>query len=269
MTNSEIKQQYHRDGYLYIPQLLGNEEVEYYRKCINRIFNLPEAAITNEDISNKTYLRPDAITNIEEFWPIIFNQKLLSYAKTILGDEIAYTQHSDVHINLHAGGLHRDSAYRKYGVGPDWDESDAKYGVVRVAIYLQSHKDSGSSLFLLPGTNRRESILTRYECMFWNQLRATFGKFGMRDLLPHIFLTNKSRFIKTRAGDCVIFDQRVIHAGGGLRGEKPKYSLFLSFGKKNVHSLNHKSFYMERPAYTKKMPERLIRKLQKENLLLK
>ena len=269
MTNVALKQTYERDGYIFIPGFLSKDEVEYYRKRINRVFDLPESALTNEDISGETYLRPDAITNIEDFWPIIFNEKLLAHVKAILGNEIAYTQHSDLHVNLHSGGLHRDSAYRKFGVGPDWDTSEAQYGIVRVAIYLQSYEESGSSLFLLPGTHKRESIFTRYECMFWNQLRSTLGKFGMRDALPHIFLTNRSRFIKTQPGDCIVFDQRVIHAGGGLRGQKPKYSIFLSFGQKNIHSHNHRSFYLKRPAYTKRMPEKLIRRLQKEDLLLK
>lgn len=268
MTDLHLKEKFERDGFILIPGLLSAKEVEFYRRRINKIFDLPKTAVTNEDISGKTYLRPDAITKTEEFWPIIFNQKLLSHVRTILGDEIAYTQHSDLHINLHAGRLHRDSAYRKYGVGPDWDESKTKYGVVRVAIYLQSYKESGSSLFLLPGTHRRESTLAHFECMFWNLLRLKLGKYGKGDLLPHVFFSNRSHFIKSNPGDCIIFDQRVIHAGGGLKGQKPKYSIFLAFGKKNVHSYNHREFFLKRPTYTP-MPEKLVQELENQELLLK
>ena len=102
---------------------------------------------------------------------------------------------------------------------------------------------------------------------FWNLLRLKPGKYGKADLLRHVFFTNRSYFMKSNPGDCI--HQRVIHAGGGLRGQKPKYSIFLSFGQKNIHSHNHRSFYLKRPSYTKRMPERLIQRLQKEDLLLK
>ena len=66
----------------------------------------------------------------------------------------------------------------------------------------------------------------------------------------------------------MIFDQRILHAGGKLKGNKPKYSIFLSYGVKNSHSYNHKNFYLSRPTYTKKIPIKLEKKLKKHNLLL-
>ena len=67
----------------------------------------------------------------------------------------------------------------------------------------------------------------------------------------------------------MIFDQRILHAGGILKGNKPKYSIFLSYGVKNSHSYNHKNFYLSRPTYTKKYLIKLKKKLkEKHNLLL-
>ena len=108
----------------------------------------------------------DGITKNPAFWPIIHHPKLLEHLELILGPDFAYTQHSDLHINLHAGRFHRDSANRRFGTGPDWNEDEEPYGVVRVAIYLSDYKESGTSLMVVPGTHRHESTLLRKEYSF-------------------------------------------------------------------------------------------------------
>jgi len=157
---------------------------------------------------------------------------------------------------------------REYGVGPDWDESKEPYKVVRVAIYLSEHRDSGSSIIVLPGSHRKESWLNNREYVFWNKLRSFARKHDRNDLLPHLFFSGRKVTVKTEPGDCIIFDQRLLHAGGVLRNAKPKYAMFLSYGIDNAHSRYHRSFFLKRPTYSPDVPDTLREHLKSEHLLL-
>ncbi len=256
------------NGYLIIKNLFSEKECMKWKRLINKNFCLNDSDINQKDIDFKTFVCPDGVTKNPDFWPIIFNKKIIKTVKNILNEEIKYTQHSDLHINLSGGKYHRDNAYRVFGEGPDWNEKSESYKVVRVAIYLTSFNESGSSLIIIPESNKSESTIHKKEVIFWNKLRHLFRKFFNKDILPHILFTRKKIKLKSDAGDCVIFDQRILHAGGQLKGSKPKYSIFLSYGVRNSHSYNHKSFYLSRPTYTKKISVKLEEKLKKHNLLL-
>ncbi|HCP00178.1 MAG TPA: hypothetical protein DIT35_01675 [Rhodospirillaceae bacterium] len=259
---------FERTGFHLLRPLFSSEESAAWRDRINAIFGLPAGDAAIPAIAGATHTLADGITTNREFWPIIFNERLLSAVRGLIGDNIRYTQHSDLHINLPGGRWHRDNACREFGVGQDWDERTEPYRVVRIAIYLSDYTDSGSSLAVLPGTHRRESRLGRYEYMLWNKARTFMRKRGHNDKVPHWFITNPRRVIRTQPGDCVIFDQRLTHAGGTLGAQSPKYAMYLSYGIDNSHSRNHRSFFLDRPTYSRNLPTELKTKLAETNLLL-
>tara|TARA_Y100000590_G_scaffold437643_1_gene559501 strand:- start:3559 stop:4398 length:840 start_codon:yes stop_codon:yes gene_type:complete len=268
ITEAE-KKSFFRDGYHVIPSLLSCDKAKRFRYEINKLFNFPEEDIKSEDISYRTYALADGVTKKSEFWPIIFNEKLLSTIRGLIGHNIRYVQHSDLHINLGGGRYHRDSCCRKFGTEPDWDESVEPYKIVRVAIYLSDYKDSGSSLELLPSSHKRESWLNQIEYTIWNKIRVKFRKLGLNEFLPHWFLSRKKITIKTKPGDCIIFDQRLMHAGGDLgKKDYPKYAIYLAFGIDNSHTRNHRNFYQDRPTYEKNISNDLKVMLKEKNLLL-
>jgi hypothetical protein len=270
-VSPEDKQRFDEDGYHLLKSLLSPDEAKEYRRLIRNCFDLPDEEVTSEAIGSRTYDMADGVTKRPEFWPLIFNERLLGTIRALIGDDIRYTQHSDLHINLGGGRYHRDSRCREFGVGPDWDESAEPYRVVRVAIYLADYDDSTSAIVLLPGTHRRESMLTRYEYRFWNKARVFFRRYGLNEKLPHKFFSGPMVTHRTKPGDCAIFDQRLLHAGGSLTGSHPKYGAFLSYGLDNHHSQNHRQFFLERPnsTYTRDIPPELRQKLEEENLYLK
>ncbi|MBT6405267.1 MAG: hypothetical protein HOK11_12635 [Rhodospirillaceae bacterium] len=259
---------FERDGFHLIRPLYSRDEAGAWRDRINAIFDLPTGDAAAAAIAGSTHTLADGITTNEEFWPVIFYDRLLSTVRALLGDDIRYTQHSDLHINLPGGRWHRDSACREFGVGEDWDERETPYRVVRIAIYLSDFADSGSSIVVLPGTHRRETRLGRREYVLWNKARSFMRKRGHNDMVPHWFLTNSRKVIQTQPGDCVIFDQRLTHAGGVLGGANPKYAMYLSYGLDNKHSRNHRAFFLDRPTYSRNLPADLKAKLADHNLLL-
>ncbi len=262
------RRRFDEDGYHMIPGLLSEDEARAWRLEINRVFGLPEHELTNADIGPETRALADGVTKTPQFWPLIFNERLVATVRALLGDDVRYTQHSDIHINLGAGKFHRDSAWRDFGVGPDWDEHEAPYRVVRVAIYLSDYTNSGSSLLILPGTHRHESRLNRLEFRFWNELRTRWRNHFSTNSMPQWALTAPRKLIRHKPGDCVVFDQRLVHAGGAVRGTHPKYAVYLSYGRDNQHAHNHHDYYLERPTYLRELPDALAGRLEDENLLL-
>lgn len=236
-----LRDQFARDGYVRIPGLLDDSEVEHYRRLIQEASGLEDRAFHPSVSKRKIWGLPDGVTARREFWPLIFNPGLLDAVRAVVGDDARYTQHSDLHVNRGVPGWHRDSACRTFGVGPDWDESQEPYRIVRVAIYLQSHRDSSSKLGLIPGSHRRESALQRLE------LRALAARNRLRDKLGRPahsgrLLLVKPQWVRTDPGDCLIFDQRVIHSASPITG--PKYAIFLSYGGDDEHSRNHRRYYL-------------------------
>ena len=259
---------FQRDGYYVLPELFKKDAAAGWRAEINKLFGLPAGLEGLRAAAGNTFALADGVTTQEQFWPIIFNEQLLKTVRALIGHDIRYTQHSDLHINLPGGRWHRDNAFRDYGVGPDWDESHQPYRVVRVAIYLSEYSESNSSLVILPGSHKKESKLNRLEYVLWNRLRTRLRRHGKNDWLNHHFLTAPCRTLKTHSGDCVIFDQRLMHAGGIVSGCKPKHSIFLSFGIDNTHSRNHRAFFVNRPTYSSEIPRKLYQKLSQSELLL-
>ena len=259
---------FERDGYCLVRSLFSDAEAANWRDRINAVFGLPGEPAATAAIAGTTHTLADGVTTREEFWPVIFNDHLLASVRDLIGNDIRYTQHSDLHINLPGGRWHRDSACRDFGVGHDWDEREQPYRVVRVAIYLSDFANSGSSLIVLPGSHRHESAINRKEYTAWNKARTFTRRHGRNDLVPHWFFSATRRVIRTQPGDCVIFDQRLMHAGGVLNGREPKYAIYLSYGLDNSHSRNHRAFFLDRPTYSRELPEPLSQRLAEHNLLL-
>ncbi len=271
-----------REGYHIVTGFLSPEEAKDYRMKINKVFGFPEQEIESRELHGKTYAAvewqhrktyamADGVTKNRDFWPLIFNRRLRGTVGELLGGEIRYTQHSDLSINLGGGRYHRDGWCREFGVGPDWDDSESPFAVVRIVFYLSDYDDSDSAIIVLPGTHMRESKLNRYEYIFWNRLRVFLRKHNLNEKLPHFFFSGPKVTHKTKPGDCVIFHQRLLHAGGTINGRMPKYAAYLSFGLDNHHSRNHRNYFLnirDNLDYLREIPSELKDRLKLENLLL-
>src|SRR5215813_2044963 len=181
---------------------------------------------------------PDGVTQTRGFWPLIFNEKLISVVRELIGPNIRFIQHNDLHVGFSSLNWHRDSVSRKLGAGGDWDETEP-YRIVRVGFYLQP-RGSAFRLGLLPGTHR---IPSSSEAPDRQRLESMTGT---ASLLQRI-LSGRNRshrlaeWLSPAAGDAVIFDPRVLHTGSRTNG--PKYSIFLAYGAPNSHSVDHAIYY--------------------------
>ena len=254
-----------RDGYVVIPGLLTTEEARYYRSEIQKLSSVGDA-----DFGTKRFECADGVSRNRQFWPLINHPKLVPIIQELLGPTARYTQHSDLHAHRGGVGWHRDSACRSFGEGPDWDESQEPYQVMRVAIYLQTYAESHSSLGVIPGSHRYEQLIGGREAAVWRRwialreiVNSGWSKLTRGERLPHeMRLQNfpdklvgtrprlgslpwpppqSPVWIRTEPGDCVIFNQRLYHSASPMTG--PKYAVFLSYAAENAHARNHLGYY--------------------------
>lgn len=56
--------------------------------------------------------------------------------KGLLGPGIRFLQHTDLHVGFSSFNWHRDSAHRRYGKGPDWDETEEAARGPKYSVFL-------------------------------------------------------------------------------------------------------------------------------------
>jgi len=235
MNQRSVADQLNTVGFIVVRNVLSSDEVRQYRLNLLKRAGLQESTIDPK----VTWLLADGPNKCPEWWPLITHDRILNLMREIIGPKIRYLRTSDLHLNNVRRIWHRDSPSRQFGIGSDFDESQEKYHVYRVGIYLQSYQESGSALGLLPGTHHREPSFMRAELRFWDRIRWLLRK----DYLIAPLFGVRPVWIKTEPGDAIIFDARVFHAPSSIHG--PKLAVFLSYGADNKHSRNFQKHYVQ------------------------
>jgi hypothetical protein len=196
---------FRRDGYIYLPGLFADAApaLRWY---------LMQASGLAEYSPENPWATPDAMNRLPGLRHLLFEPRVLRVVRQVLATEdIRFAQHADAHVHRAERRFHRDSVHRTFGRGSDWDESEAPYRLVRVALYLQSHAESGFSFELIPGSHRERVVEER-------------------------------RSHRVGPGDCFVFDPRVVHRSSSFCG--PKFGVFWAYGADNRHSRNHRAYYL-------------------------
>lgn len=242
-----------KDGYLNIGNILDNNEIKILKEVILNKAN-------NKINLKKFRFSKNLLTENKIFFNLLVNSKIISTIKYLCNDKkIFFSPHTDVHINLPAGKIHRDNTdnCRIFGVGSDWDETKDNYNVFRIAVYLTSYKTSKTSIVIFPGTHKKENLYQNLWFRFFNKtvrfLHSIFPNIQIHQYSPFI----KKKIIKVNEGDCVIFDKRVRHAGGVISNNADKISIFFAYGEaENIHTLNDLN-WLESEKYITDYPEDL------------
>ena len=208
----------------------------------------------------------DGVVQTEAFWSLITHPKLLEVVRDLFGDaEVKFCQHNDLQFGSSSFSWHRDSINRVYDAKlPDWREADEPYRLVRCGVYLQP-EDSGFSFGVVPGSHKPGGCLDRSlfddNERYLSILQNLRSRAGGRDVL-----NERAEWIRTRPGQVVFFDPRLIHTGGSFEGRK--YSLFVAYGVENRHFYEHYSYYrhMRYDLRYRDMPRPLVEQLEEQNL---
>ena len=222
-----------KNGYVNIGNVLNYDEIQTLK---NEVLN------NLNDNNNKLRFSKNLILENQKFFSLLVNSKIISSIKFLCNNKnIFFTPHTDTHINLRAGTIHRDNRHsdRVFGIGNDWRESEQNYNVFRIAIYLTSYQESKTSLTVFPGTHKNETTYQNIWFRFFNKIVRNIHKFfpliQINQYAPFI----KKKILKVNPGDCIIFDKRLRHAGGKISNHADKIAIFFSYGEaENIHTIN-------------------------------
>jgi hypothetical protein len=220
--------QFDEEGFVVVRGLLSPSDVDYY---VARLRDLAGSA--------ERWTEPDGVNRHADFWPIIFNERLLETVRGILGP-VRFLPHTDLHVGFSSFSWHRDSVTRTYGEGADWDEAAVPYRIARVGIYLQRFEDSHFRIGFVGGSHRSGGLTAKR--LRRVQRRTSAAVNVLSGLSGVDFMGEDAEWIAPEPGDCVIFDPRILHTGSRFHGEK--YSIFVAYGVENVHFRNHWHYYL-------------------------
>jgi ectoine hydroxylase-related dioxygenase (phytanoyl-CoA dioxygenase family) len=271
MSDTNLQSQLAQDGFVVIKNLLSQEEASHYIRQMEALSGIhyeresnPSRNSLGERGLDKSWYLPDGVSKTADFWPLIFNESLLATVRSLLGEDIRYLQHSDLHVGFSAISWHRDNVCRSFNHGPDWDEADAPYKLLRVGIYLQTYAESHFRLGFIPGSHQPQPVFSNGRKLQEARLKW-LGAFSYLSVSFQEWASN-AVWIATEPGDCIIFDPRILHSGSYIIG--PKYSMFLAYGLPNKHFYNHLNYYQHLRSELgyQNMPPQLVSQLQQAGL---
>src|SRR5262249_4947096 len=217
-----IRAQFNEDGFAVVRGLLPQTDIDHY------VARLRELA------GSERWTEPDGVNRHPEFWPIIFNDRLLATLREIFGP-VRFLPHTDLHVGFSSFSWHRDSVTRTYGEGADWDEAEVPYRIARVGIYLQRFDESQFRIGFVRGSHRTGGLTPQR--LRRVQRRTSAAANVLSGLSGVDFLGGEAEWIATNPGDCVMFDPRVLHTGSRFHGRK--YAISLASGVENAPFRTH------------------------------
>ncbi len=206
MTSSELAFQVRTLGFAVVEQAFSVDWLEHYRRVTATTFPV------NPIDYPARYSKGDFVAQHKTCWELPFDYTLRGLAADASGTDIAWIQQADIHVNV-GTTLHRDSVNReRFGVGPDWDEHEHPYRIIRLAVNLYDSARSGSHFRVCPESHRSPRT--------------------------------DSVSLPVRAGDCIVFDARLLHGSAPPCGAK--CVLVFCYGPRDPHSRRHQRWFLER-----------------------
>ncbi|MDJ0598252.1 MAG: phytanoyl-CoA dioxygenase family protein [Crocosphaera sp.] len=178
--NKNLSNEVINNGFILLPNMLSNIEIKTLRKLIKNHFRYHGVS------ANSGLTQPNAAVEIPELGWLFYHPKILAVMRQLLGQEqIMFTSHCDVHCRT-LSAWHKDDGMKVMEGGyfgfPAYNKEDCQ--VYKIALYLQDHHHNKAGLTVRKGSHKFSDI---------NQ--------------------GEEVYLKTKAGDIIIFDVRLTHTG--------------------------------------------------------
>jgi len=201
-----------RNGYLLIKNIFTEKEViELRNKSLEYFSNDNNHFVYH----NCGKVLPNAFEYFQDLRSVL-NNKVVSLAKELLGNDIYYIYHSDLHYNMF-NNWHRDLS-DQYIDGFNTLQTFTKAKIYKIAIYLQDHSSDNRGLSLIPKSHN------------------TFDEKNFEDELT----------IHPNMGDIIIFDQRLMHKGDRIDPESVEVCKWIEQNSSNIDEDKFKYFKTKR-----------------------
>ena len=208
---------------------------------------------------------------------MLFDPRVLAAVRSAIGADARFLQVSDLHYLHDTAGWHRDSVHRAHDASdaPDW--SDGQFAVMKAILYLES---DNAAMGIMCGSHLSPLEMDR------DLVKSIEHRSGHLVIEPpadaNRTFTAVQKSIpmawKAEAGDVLVFDERMYHAGrrvtdGKVTGyrQAAKLTLSLVFGPDNHHSERLYSYfrYARRELHYKDFPADYRQALEDQDLILR
>ena len=240
-------------GFTVIENFLSNETTSHYKNLIKSYFSNGKNRCLGYKDKTST-LKPDGINepHFEDMKNIFTNKRLLDVIRNITDNKLRNDHHFDVHLNMPgAKGWHTDvqNIYSDGGKNLTKDQGGVwknTYGVYRIAIFLQDHFNNKGGFSVIPASH----LVEENEHKIFNEVNKN--------------LFEDEYYIPSKAGDCILFDARLLHKGNHYDGDR--YSIFTGIGFDNKLSKEHARGSIDRQTRQNLQPKYVMQNYLKHTL---
>ncbi len=244
---AEQREQFLREGFLIVPEVLTSEQVASLRTELAKLFSMPATELGDFDRRGRLgSVRFDVCARHPSLRWLLTHPPLLEALRGLLGDDFVFLPEMSAH---HAGygDWHKDTtSQERAGEAFHWSED---YLMVEAGFYLQPNSvEHGGGLSVQPGSHRKPD---RYIDIID---RNVFDKVRTKLKAWNVIPTEKGYPIPSKAGDLVFFDFRIDHratpaAQNPVPPEYQKYARFFACSRANHHVTKYIEYIKRRPDY--------------------
>jgi len=189
-------------GFVVVPGLLSVEERRRYLHAALRAASVPPAIFRAGN--GLRHYRHGALAGTADLWDLLTHAGVVGALRDVLGDSLVCLPGIDtLGVNASETEPHRDASPHEL---PSYGADGQRYGLARVILYPGAAE---TRLGVLTASHRRSGRVA--------DLLAGQGDMRWLTLTPE---------------DVVLFDPRLIHAGGGVEG--PRVMLIATYGVDNT-----------------------------------
>jgi hypothetical protein len=243
LTKKQIND-FRRNGYLLVPNVLTADQVRSLRTALRAKFNTPGEERLPGDSSQYLF---DIFSRHPDLRWLLLHEPTLAALRSLLGEDFVVMREVAAHFQFFSGWHKDTSSQERAGHMFQWDDD---YLMVEVTYYLQDNTpEYGGGLDVHPGSHREPDYFIRPSApsgRVQRLLGKLIGKGGNDE--------RKFVSIPSKAGDLVIFDFRINHrATQPKRQEIPEASqkmvIFIACSRNTPHVKAYHDFIASRESY--------------------
>jgi hypothetical protein len=184
------------DGFLLIKRVFSKEEILEMKKVASNFCSL----------NNYDTVIGDALS-LKGMAEYVLDDRLVSIAKDVLGDEIIYFGDSALHCKPNNRIFHNDAR------GDKWDPSNSDYPLYRMGFFFQDHYSHSGGIKFRAGSHKKVLYYSKFfKTLTISIFKILIGKLSIKAL----FNTGEIVNAKSEIGDVVIWNLRTEHSGGAV-----------------------------------------------------
>ncbi|MET8026020.1 ectoine hydroxylase [Streptomyces avermitilis] len=245
-------QSYEQDGFLAVPQLIGDDEVALYHAELERLIHDPAVRADERSIVEPQSQEIRSVFEVhkisEIFAQLVRDERVVGRARQILGSDV-YVHQSRINVKpgFGAGGFYWHSDFET------WHAEDGlpNMRTVSVSIALTENYDTNGGLMIMPGSHK-----TYLGCAgatpkdnYKKSLQMQDAGTPSDEALTKFADRHGIRLFTGRAGSATWFDCNCLHGSGDNITPFPRSNVFIVFNSVENTAVEPFSAPVRRPEF--------------------